>query len=697
MKWLIKRRALAGVMLAVLALAGQGNAAARSDDLRQLLRENAALAPAAAISSAMLYQAPRLRAVRLAPDGSALAYLENDGDEIRLNLLDTSATTLAQQAGRRLLSPAGAIDLHWSGDSGTLFVVAPDALSAVTLANGASRKIAVLNGKLERKVLMPDAGRPQHILTTEFDAAAKLHRVLRFGADGQATMLYQGTRPVRQVLLDAHGQIAVMASKAPDGAILIERRAGAAWQTMLRCPRRDDCTLVSLAPDGRSLRLIGVPINAGDGDRSALQEIDMASGRRRIVHSDPERVSDVARIVAGRFAVHDAPSRHNIGLTPSARQTAAAIARRFPGGGIELQASTAANLLLLTERGARLQQPRHWLYRPAGGVFEPILQTQRNAAGALPEAQLGAMIALRYPASDGMPLHGYLSLPPGKPTAGLPLMTIVHGGPWMRTDASYQPLVQWLVNRGVAVFQPNFRASTGHGLRYRTPPPAAFANGRVQADITDGVRWLLAHGVGDKRRLAIMGYSFGGYATLMALGGTPQLFQFGMAIAPPPDFARTMRDLAALPEAAADLRDNGIVVGDDAALDAIAQAAPVRHIEHLTKPLLILAGGQDRLVPPAAIADYVARLQENNKPVTLLIDPDEDHNPRGARFRQASLYLLERALADYLGLTNLAGVTGTAPADAPLQAYLARHVLVDAARRPDAAPVIPVKPASSTH
>jgi dipeptidyl aminopeptidase/acylaminoacyl peptidase len=138
-------------------------------------------------------------------------------------------------------------------------------------------------------------------------------------------------------------------------------------------------------------------------------------------------------------------------------------------------------------------------------------------------------------------VHGFLTLPPGRAAATLPLLTLVHGGPWSHLDADYSALVQLLANRGYAVFQPNFRASTGYGERYMLAPGADFGNGRVQADIIDGVRWLLAQGVGDARRMGIIGASFGGYSTLLALSHTPDLFQVGIALQPPTDFVRGLR------------------------------------------------------------------------------------------------------------------------------------------------------------
>ena len=257
----------------------------------------------------------------------------------------------------------------------------------------------------------------------------------------------------------------------------------------------------------------------------------------------------------------------------------------------------------------------------------------------------------------------------------------MHGGPWDRLDGDYNPLVQLLVNRGYAVFMPNFRASTGHGEIYTKAPKSDFGNGRVQADITDGVRWLLANGVGDKNRLGIFGDSFGGYSTLLALTHTPGIFKFGMAMAPPTDFLRTLTKTVATPAQGTEppmsvtFSEAGIDMADAAAMKRIGDAAPAANANKLMRPLLVLAGGKDQLVDVAGVTDYVARLQGLHKPVSLLLDPDEGHNPRKRLFKQAYGYLLQR-----MGHEHLGGPAPAAPS-AELSAYLKQMVKVNGAMK----------------
>ena len=623
---------------------------AATQTLAPWLARNAALPAAPKIAREAFERRPRLHAVRLSPDGLSVAYLEGAGAQTSLHVLDTRT-----QGERRLLASAGQVALFWSGDSRLLFLVARDGVSVVSLADGSSRKLLAFDGKTEHQLFSagPGPGHARHVLIDSHDVARASYRLERMDGEGRRELLYQGEK-LNGFLFDASGQLQFSMVRASDGRFVIMRRQATRWQEVLRCLPLDECTLVAATPDGARLSML----MAHGGDRSVLVEIDLARGTRRVVLADRAALADIRRVIsdpeqAPLFAMLESPMLRHVGLSVVARRAVADIDRQFGEGGVFIAASAGGATLLLIETGSRLSQERYWLYDSSRHSMREILQRQRAADQPLPSAQLAQTTAIHYRASDGMLLHGYLTLPPGKNARTVPLLTLVHGGPWERVNATYTPLVQLLANRGVAVFQPNFRGSVGYGLHYLKAAGADLGNGRVQADILDGIQWLLQQGVGDKQRLAIAGHSFGGYATLLALTHQATIFQFGMAIAPPPDLARTLRRLAAIPASDAGLMlslpELGVDVQDVAMMAKLEAAAPARHTDQLRKPLLIMAGARDGLVEIAAVTDYVARLQLAGKSVTLLVDPDEGHNPRKPLYREAALYLLEALVQRYLG------------------------------------------------
>ena len=644
------------IVLACAALAPFAHAAPRLEatSLRQVAARNEALAPAPHIGDEEFSRRARLRDVKLSPDGAWLAWVEIDGQAQHLNLMDTRT-----QARKRLLTFSGRQEAHWASDSGALFIDSGDGLAVMPLADGAGIRIAAFDRKLAQQFVAVDPVRPRAALAEEFDRSANAWRLLRIGADGNRETLYEGPRKAGDFLFDGTGALAFIRTLDDQYNQVVSRKTGGKWVEVTRCKRLRACSLVWASADKRRLQML---VNHAD-DRKALVEIDLQTKSRLLVHSDPAQLSDLRTVLVApgtqqpMYALYDMPQRRIYGLSAEARRVAADIARRFPGTTISIGASKNAARILLSERGARLPHERYWLYDRARRSFVPVLEQERLLGSPIPEQQLARKIPLHYRASDGALVHGYLSLPPGKAAAGLPLLTVVHGGPWTSVDNGYSAMVQLLVNRGIAVFQPNFRASTGYGDKYMLAPKSDFGNGRVQADIIDGVRWLQANGIGDEKKLAIMGDSFGGYATLLALTNTPDLFQFGMATVAPTDFARTLQLAASAGGSMGDaevpfsltLAEMGIRLDDAAAMKRISDAAPAAHAAKVTRPLLLLAGGKDDKVEIAAVTDYVARLQGLGKPVSLLVDPDEGHNPRKPIVRQAYAHLLQQMLHRYAG------------------------------------------------
>jgi len=171
-----------------------------------------------------------------------------------------------------------------------------------------------------------------------------------------------------------------------------------------------------------------------------------------------------------------------------------------------------------------------------------VITDVRTTAFAIPESARARKLGLAYGASDGRRLNAFRMVPLGTELAKAPLVASVHGGPFNLVRPNFSNDGQFLANRGYIVFQPNFRGSTGHGLDYLHSANGDFGNGRVQQDIVDGVRYLLAQGIGDPQRVGITGASFGGYATLLGVTFQAELFKVGVAAVPPADFGWVLRE-----------------------------------------------------------------------------------------------------------------------------------------------------------
>jgi len=293
----------------------------------------------------------------------------------------------------------------------------------------------------------------------------------------------------------------------------------------------------------------------------------------------------------------------------------------------------------------------------------------------LPESALARKIPIAYTASDGLRVRGFLLLPPGVDVAHAPLVAQVHGGPINHFRAGYDTLAQLLANRGYVVLQSNFRGSTGHGRDYVFAAHGDYG-GRVQQDIDEGVRWLLAQGIGDAQRVGIVGHSFGGYSALAGVTDRPELYKVAVAGSPPADLAWSMRwllvagDQGARPDRSlkAQLRLLSFDPDDAATYARLHVQSPLVGAAKLRRPVLLLAGGEDRTVPIREVVNYAAQLRRLRKPVTLYVEPDGGHSPTDPLPREAYVYLMEAMLHAHLG--------GDA-ADAPgprLRDYLQRNL-----------------------
>ena len=185
----------------------------------------------------------------------------------------------------------------------------------------------------------------------------------------------------------------------------------------------------------------------------------------------------------------------------------------------------------------------------------------------------------------------YLTLPAGVPGKNLPMVLLVHGGPWGRDSWGYNGQTQWLANRGYAVLQVNFRASTGFGKKFLHLGDLQWG-GTMQDDLTDAVKWAVKQGIADPKRVAIMGGSYGGYATLAGLTFTPELYACGVDIVGPSNL-KTL--LAAIPPYWGVFRKTFELrmgpVDRDSALNQ--RISPLFHVDQVRVPLLIGQGLKD--------------------------------------------------------------------------------------------------------
>ncbi|MBS1691120.1 MAG: S9 family peptidase [Actinobacteria bacterium] len=268
----------------------------------------------------------------------------------------------------------------------------------------------------------------------------------------------------------------------------------------------------------------------------------------------------------------------------------------------------------------------------------------------LDPAALAPMTPVTITARDGLDLHSYLTLPVGVEPAGLPMVLLVHGGPWARDVWMFQPEVQLLANRGYAVLQVNFRGSTGFGKAFVKAAIGEFA-GKMHDDLIDAVDWAVKEGFADRDRVAIFGGSYGGYATLVGVTFTPDVFAAAIDYVGISSLANFMRTL---PNVARPFLANNwhLFVGDpsdpEQEADMLARS-PITRVDQIRTPLLVIQGANDSRVVQAESDNLVDALRARGVDVEYMVKQDEGHGFLNPDNQIDMYHAVDRFLARHLG------------------------------------------------
>ncbi len=271
-------------------------------------------------------------------------------------------------------------------------------------------------------------------------------------------------------------------------------------------------------------------------------------------------------------------------------------------------------------------------------------------------APLQKMHPVEIRSRDGLTLPSYLTLPPGSdangdgvPDAAVPMILLVHGGPWARDGYGYNSYHQWLANRGYAVLSVNFRGSTGFGKDFVNAGNLEWGK-KMHDDLIDAVDWAIARGVTGADKVAIMGGSYGGYATLAGLTFTPDKFACGVDIVGPSNLETLLETIP--PYWAPLVSQFHERMGNPNTPEGLAllkERSPLYSADKIVKPLLIGQGANDPRVKQAESDQIVAAMKASDIPVTYVLYPDEGHGFAKPNNNIAFNAVTENFLATCLG------------------------------------------------
>lgn len=609
------------------------------------------------ISRQLLFGNPDKASARISPDGSRLAYLAPLEGVLNVWVCPADrpeqARPITHDKGRGIRRFFWAFTNHHiiyiqdlNGDENWR-------IYAVNLQTGAVKDLTPLKG-VNAEVENVSERVPGEILVGLNDRVPQLHDLYRVNIETGARKLLQRNPGFVGYLTDDDYRLRFAFRMNLDGSLeALRPEASGGWERALVIPEEDVMTTHPLGFD-KTEQLLYL-LDSRGRDTAALTRLDTRTGVTTEIVSDPE--ADISDAL-----VH--PTEKNV-------QAVATTYLRTHWRILDLSIARDLHYLQTVARGdvlitSRSLDDRRWtvafdtdsgpvrsyLYdRPTRTA--KFLFTNRKAWEGLSFSRMRPVVIA---SRDGLKLVSYLTLPAGcetdatgTPAHRVPLVLNVHGGPWARDSWGMDTIHQWLANRGYAVLSVNYRGSTGFGKAFVNASAREWG-GKMHDDLIDAVNWAISRKVADPNRIAIFGGSYGGYATLVGMTFTPEVFVAGVDLVGPSNLVSFLQTTPPywLPVVNMMKRRVGDFTTEEGR-QFLTSRSPLTYVDRIKRPLLIGQGANDPRVNKAEAEQIVKAMQERKIPVTYLLYSDEGHGFARPENNLSFFAVMEAFLAKYLG------------------------------------------------
>lgn len=429
-----------------------------------------------------------------------------------------------------------------------------------------------------------------------------------------------------------------------DGGTLIRVRLSkkSRWKDFIKFGSDETVQLIGFSPDNKKLRLLS-SLNA---NAARLVEINLRTKKQNVIAEDPAYDARTVTIHPKTKKIETVTflkARKEIQVVdPKVRLDYETLAKLHIGDISVLNRDDSDKTWIVSYMNDNAPVSYYVFDRKKQKAT--YLFSNRTA---LEKVALGSMQPISFLARDGLTIYGYLTLPNNQPSKNLPLVLNVHGGPQSRDMWGLNPRVQWLANRGYAVLQVNYRGSIGYGKAYMS---AGFREwgGKMQDDLTDGVKWAIEQGIADPNKICIFGGSYGGYAALAGATFTPDLYKCAVDIVGPSNLITMIETIPPywMPIISMEYRRVGNPKTEP---DFLKSRSPFFHADKIRIPLLVAQGANDPRVVQAESDQIVKVVRANGKTVDYLLFPDEGHGFAVPVNNEAFYARAEEFLARHLG------------------------------------------------
>jgi len=524
-------------------------------------------------------------------------------------------------------------------------------LYSVNLSSGEIKDLTPFEG-VQAQVLEVSHKFPNEILVGINNRVPELHDIFRINLDTtKRTLVEENAQGFASYMTDDELNIRFGSIMTPDGGVEMHKKSETDWEPFLKIPPEDALSTnpISFDKSGQGLYLM----DSRGRNTSALFTLDLQTGEQTLIAEDEK--SDVNDLMIHPtektlLAVAFNYTRKDWQILDESIAQDLNYLKTVADGEVEVVSWTLDASKWIVAYTLDNGPVRYYVYDRAAKQTQ-FLFTNRKA---LEGVKLSHMHPQVIPARDGLQLVNYYTLPPeyeGKthPDQPLPMVLFVHGGPWGRDAWGYSPFHQVMANRGYVVLSVNFRASTGFGKDYLNAGNMEWA-GKMHDDLIDSVDWMIKEGIADPQRVAIMGGSYGGYATLIGLTFTPEKFACGVDIVGPSNLITLIDSIPPywqpmIEMFATRMGDHRTEEGQE----FLKSRSPITYVDKIVRPLLIGQGANDPRVNQAESDQIVNAMREKNIPVTYVLYPDEGHGFARPENNISFLAVTEAFLAKHLG------------------------------------------------
>jgi dipeptidyl aminopeptidase/acylaminoacyl peptidase len=650
----------------------------------------------------IIFGNPEIAGAQLSPDGKYVAFLKpwKDTRNVYVKAVDepfSAARLLTTESKRPVAGYFWTRDSKYilyakdnDGDENyNVYSVDPSAKPAAGADAPASRDLTGLKGVRVIIFEVPKSD-PDAVYIGLNDRDKAWHDLYKLKlSTGEKTLVRKNTERITGWVFDLKGQLRAATRSAENGDTEILRVDADGFAKVYSCSVFETCGPLQFQPGDQRIYM---ETNKGT-DLVSLVLFDPQTGKTEMVESDPLGKVDFGGALFSEANDELVETWYIAARAKTYYKNKAFgddvhwIEHKFPDHEINVVSRTRDEQVWLVTAVSDTEPGETLLFNRKTRTLTPQFTVREK----LPRADLAQMKPVTYPSSDGLEIPAYLTLPKGVEAKNLPTLIIPHGGPWGRDQWGYNSLAQFFANRGYAVLMPNFRGSTGYGRKFLDAGNLEWGR-KMQDDLTWGVKFVVAQGIADPKRVGILGGSYGGYATLAGVAFTPDLYAAAVDIVGPSNLITLMDSIPPYWESIRTMFYKRM--GDPSTQQGKAllmEESPLSSADKIKTPLLVAQGANDPRVNRREAEQIVIALRDRGFPVEYILAPDEGHGFARPINNLALFMASEKFLALHLGGRYQEG--GTAEEIARLKEITVDPKTVVLAKKVDAGAIGAPKPA----